>query len=420
MELLACGTTLITLLVCSCALAAGGDRLDVDVSAESHRVRAGEPVRFTLVIRNLGGSRTSGTTVAMPLGDGMHHIPVPPLAARAARSVRGEVVAARREVLRLGPATVHRGDPLGLVDRERRLSRAIAVYVHPEIVRLPEPDSGPPRDLDGVPCGPVVPDDIEFHGLDEARPGDDPRRVHWPASARTGRIMVRRYRASQRADMLLELSTDLRRYVSAEEFELAVSVYASLGVQCLTHDRVLVARVGGARPVMPRSGARHVQTFLDECSGIRPETRSSRHGVPDVAWESTAQPMTVMQPVASAQPAAMTSPTATATSASAMTAHASRRLIVVGSRASDDDIRAAVASGNGGMACAARRTGDVEVLQVSLGADGDLRRHGGVRVTIVGALSQLPALLRAHGDPGASHAYVPAAGGRSTASEEAS
>nr|WP_236023519.1 DUF58 domain-containing protein [Bifidobacterium miconis] len=122
----------------------------------------------------------------------------------------------------------------------------------------------------------VVDDDLNFHGLREYRPGDDLRGVHWLSTARTGRLMVRQYEASHRIDVGLDLDAVESDYADHDEFELAVSVFASIGAQCLLACRPLSACVGGER-IRPRNA----MEFLDFCSAIVPRrTVEPSHAAP--------------------------------------------------------------------------------------------------------------------------------------------
>jgi hypothetical protein len=69
----------------------------------------------------------------------------------------------------------------------------------------------------------------EFLALNDYEPGDDPRRVHWPSSARRGELVVRQDEAASPGRVVLLLDT---RPVAHDEasFESAVEVIASLAV----------------------------------------------------------------------------------------------------------------------------------------------------------------------------------------------
>ena len=78
--------------------------------------------------------------------------------------------------------------------------------------------------------------------------------------------MIRQYEATRRTDTALTISVNPDDYIDSQEFELAVSVHASIGVQCL--------RRTGQSPRMPvpRTPFRATpRNFLDGCSGIDPD-----------------------------------------------------------------------------------------------------------------------------------------------------
>ena len=178
-----------------------------------------------------------------------------------------EFTTVSRAVLTVGPLNIRKGDPFGLVRHEKALAERITVYIHPNIVRLNTLNAGVARDLEGQPSGQIVDDDLDLYGLREYEPGDDVRNVHWLSSAKTGTLMIRQYEATRRTDTSMTLDVNPQDYVSQEEFEMAVSVHASLGVQCLKQDRPLQTHAGSAHdtPKFPMG-------FLDDCSAITPRT----------------------------------------------------------------------------------------------------------------------------------------------------
>lgn len=153
----------------------------------------------------------------------------------------------RRMVIPLGPVNVVRRDPLGLYERLIRLPVTASVVVHPAIVTLPPLSAGFVRDLEGETSRDLTDADLSFHALREYVPGDDRRHIHWRSSAKTGRMMVRQYEQTRRSRMMIVCDTRADSYLDDDEFELAVSVAASLGVRALRDSRdvgFIVARSG--------------------------------------------------------------------------------------------------------------------------------------------------------------------------------
>ncbi len=93
---------------------------------------------------------------------------------------------------RIGPLGVRVRDPFGLTLRTAAVSGDAEIVVLPKVVPLPHG-----RSLgSGIGSEGSIPHMVALHGEDdqtvrEYRDGDDLRRIHWPATARTGELMVR-------------------------------------------------------------------------------------------------------------------------------------------------------------------------------------------------------------------------------------
>ena len=70
--------------------------------------------------------------------------------------------------------------------------------------------------------------DLAFHALREYVPGDDLRHVHWRSSARAGQLLVRQYHDTRRTHATLLVDCCRDAYTERPDFELALSVAASL------------------------------------------------------------------------------------------------------------------------------------------------------------------------------------------------
>ncbi len=115
-------------------------------------------------------------------------------------------------------------------------------------------------------------------------PGDPPRRVHWKATARTGRLMVREF-ASEREDGLqLWLQTGEETWPREEQFELLCGLAATLAEELFRLGRLRSVAINGAAPA-PVRAARDVEAFLDQLAVVArtagPDAGAGRagHGV---------------------------------------------------------------------------------------------------------------------------------------------
>jgi hypothetical protein len=95
---------------------------------------------------------------------------------------------------------------------------------------------------------------MSVKGVREFRHGDSPRMVHWPSSARLGKLLVREYESEGMPgfDMLLNLRHAWR---SDEQFELAVALTHSvvhLGYKAgLLPDLIVIPNLDADSPTLP-------------------------------------------------------------------------------------------------------------------------------------------------------------------------
>ena len=170
---------------------------------------------------------------------------------------RSAVPTSRRAVLVVGPVRSVRDDPLSLMRRQVTWAKEQELFVHPRTVRLDEAASGFLRDLEGTPSSDLSSSDIAFHALRDYAPGDDRRHVHWRTTARTGKLMVRQFEETRRSHVVVALDNLAEHYASEEEFELAVSVAASISAQTFREEKELTPftfdarqRTASFRPMM--------------------------------------------------------------------------------------------------------------------------------------------------------------------------
>lgn len=178
---------------------------------------------------------------------------------------------ARRSVLKVGPVTAVRSDPLGLLRREQHLTGEHELYVHPRTVRIDGSHAGLVRDLEGQAVQVLTDSDISFHALRDYVSGDDRRHIHWKSTARTGQLMVRQFEETRRSHLLLALSTRLDDYSDLEEFELAISAAGSLGVQALRDGHTVTAATSVRQLRSETPGG-----LLDRLTGVDFERQAPR------------------------------------------------------------------------------------------------------------------------------------------------
>ena len=200
-------------------------------------VSAGQPARVTLTLTNEG--RTPSGVLLLE-----DHVPYV-LGTRPRFVVDGVGHGWRRQVsyqvrsdvrgrFEIGPMTVRVSDAFGLVELGRAFRTTVPLIVTPRIVPLP----AIPLGGGWTGSGDNRPRAFAFGSAEdvtvrEYRQGDDLRRVHWPSSARTGDLMVRREEQpwQSRATLLVDNRLLVHRGQGiASSLEAAVSAAASIAV----------------------------------------------------------------------------------------------------------------------------------------------------------------------------------------------
>jgi uncharacterized protein (DUF58 family) len=133
----------------------------------------------------------------------------------------------------LGPATVRSSDPFGWLEGEVSLPMHLPLVVYPLLIpveTLALPSLYPSGEHSTN--RPLVEDPLQVIGTREYQLGDDPRRIHWKATARLGSLQSKVYTYSSLHRLLILL--DAWNYSAAwrgtdpEVQELSISIAASL------------------------------------------------------------------------------------------------------------------------------------------------------------------------------------------------
>jgi uncharacterized protein (DUF58 family) len=283
-EFLYLGLTLAVALVVAAFFLIGRANFRVGIELAPRRVIAGERAFGRVLVTNTGSRRSSSTRLELPVGRGEAEFAIPPLAAHdsVGTSEHEELFAvptARRAVITAGPAVSVRGDQLGLLRRRVRWAQPVELFVHPVTTLLAPSQSGLVRDLEGAVTSTLTNSDLEFHALRPYEPGDDQRYVHWRASARNGQLMVRQFQETRRSELVLAQLVDSAGYArtsdtsdtsntadtSNPEFELAVSVMASVGAQ-VVREKTRARVVTETRELRTAT----VTTLLDDSCRLEP------------------------------------------------------------------------------------------------------------------------------------------------------
>ena len=273
------------------------------------RVPRGEDAEVLLQVTNAdrhpGGLWLLSEQLPAGLGEAPRFV-VERLSGGATASLRYRVPGCRRGRHVLGPLRIRLVDPFGLVLRTTAGTETAPLVVVPRVRPL-----GPGGLAGGHGSGGGgARRSISVHGEDdvstrEYRQGDDLRKVHWRATARTGELMVRLEERPWQAQATLLLDTRARAHLVAarnlvagghsghggpaggpagddrpppDSLEWLVEAAASIGTLLARRGAVVrvVTEAGELRPAVGRGGL-GPEELLDQLAGVRP-TRISGLG----------------------------------------------------------------------------------------------------------------------------------------------
>ncbi|WP_193105225.1 DUF58 domain-containing protein [Brachybacterium sp. FME24] len=267
----------------------------VTLDLQTHRVVVGTRAVGRIEVANPTPRPILPSRIELAVGSATAQFMVPRLPPDAEHEELFAVPTKRRAVLVVGPVRSVRDDPLSLMRRQVTWAKAQELFVHPRTVRLDEAASGFLRDLEGTPSSDLSSSDIAFHALRDYSPGDDRRHVHWRTTARTGKLMVRQFEETRRSHVVVALDNLAAHYASDDEFELAVSVAASISAQTVREEKELTPFTFDARQ---RTGT--FRRLMDDYTVVDPlKERFSFHELGQKATDLAANASAVMMVVGS-------------------------------------------------------------------------------------------------------------------------
>jgi len=152
--------------------------------------------------------------------------------------------ARQRGYYKVGPTVVYTGDLLGLRPNLMESLETDYLVVYPKIIPLAElslPTHSPQTVLPAA--LPVFEDPAHITSIRRYNWGDNPKHIHWPATARTGEVMIKQFRpavARESAIFLNLTRSDYTRRYRESTIELAITAAASLAYHILTKQKLPV------------------------------------------------------------------------------------------------------------------------------------------------------------------------------------
>ena len=201
-------------------------KLEVEVERRTQRVRVGDMVEERITLRNKS-KLPKPTLVAEDLTDlpGYSSGMAVSLTSNSFRSWRTQTPARKRGVYRMGPVRVVNTDAFGIFRRERHFCGTDSLIVYPRTYPVPGFALSAAQ-LSGDSSTRRRTHDLTPHAssVRDYAPGDSISRVHWPTTARLGKLMSKEFDLGQSSDVWIFV--DLHRDVQAGELEESTDEYA--------------------------------------------------------------------------------------------------------------------------------------------------------------------------------------------------
>ncbi|GFJ95351.1 DUF58 domain-containing protein [Phytohabitans rumicis] len=175
---------------------------------------------------------------------------------------------------------LHRVDPFGLARNRLPTGATAQLWVHPRQLPARTLTGAYPRHHHDGPTADAVRGSADLRDVREYVPGDEVRHLHWKATARTGRLMVRDLADPQQPRLTLLLDTRPHA-LSADGFEEAVDLAASLlaaSARAGHHSRLVTS---GGRDLRTPGGVRAARLLLDELCELRQDGQRGGALVPE-------------------------------------------------------------------------------------------------------------------------------------------
>lgn len=216
-------------------------RAEVARSLPAPRVARGDPIRAIYRVTNPTRRRLAPVTVVDRCDGEELRVAIGEVAPLDRNEAVGWIPTRRRGVFPIGPWAIERVDPLGLAVGRRPGDEIGRIIVHPKLYPLTGPYGLMHTVEDDATVRSAASDPLSgFVSLREYVPGDDPRLIHWPTSARMGTLMLREHVELRRPEFTVVLDA-VDVVATPADFEEMVDVAASIAVHAL--ERGVTVRV---------------------------------------------------------------------------------------------------------------------------------------------------------------------------------
>lgn len=240
----------------------------IERTINPNRVEVGLRAVAEIRATNRGSAPSPALTVDERIDGVAVAVDIPSLAAQQTSEFIYTLPTEKRGKFTIGPASIGRSDPLGLMHRSISETSIEDFFVYPRTMPTKALAAGFAKDLEGPTFDSSPAGDVAFHTIREYQPGDDVRHVHWMSTAKKNTLMVRHYVDNRRPQIAVLVDGSLADR-DPEVFEIALEVAASIGVSSLHRDTPVAAWVDDT-VLVGRRRPRGVDDLLDDFAAIKP------------------------------------------------------------------------------------------------------------------------------------------------------
>ena len=238
------------------------DNLTCNFSHSIYRTSITTPLSIRITVTNNGTRIYNNIEIRIPrlLEEQLYTVPC--IKPKESSEILIQIPTHCRSFYCAGPLTIIRKDPFNLLCRAYSMQQYARIYIHPYTI---DTSLQPCTITDsGEYCnGNRTYDGTDFHSLQPYVLQDPIRNIHWRSSLRYGTLITRFFQRPQVESPLIFFNISENCYATVEEFELAVSLLASVGkyVFNATNSLRIVTQTESYVPTT-------VQDFLDWCSTL--------------------------------------------------------------------------------------------------------------------------------------------------------
>ena len=242
------GAILLGAVLAAVATARRAPHVTVHRSVYPSRVARGRPALARLRVSNPGARRQPGFTATDTAGTVTRAVHVGGLLPGAETTLHYDLPTAARGRWTVGPLALERGDAFGLAGSSTAAGGTATLWVHPRQLPARASFGGQRRHHhEGSLTDRALRGSVELTDVREYVPGDEVRLLHWKATARTGRLMVRDLADPQRGRFTVLLDTRAGAATADRFEEMADAAASLLGASVRAGQHTCLLTTGGLR-----------------------------------------------------------------------------------------------------------------------------------------------------------------------------